>query len=76
MANNTKRIEALEHAVNGNGSKGLKARMIQLETQYDAVKEDLAEIKDSLRWGNRFVIGQTIALAVALMLYILNNMPK
>lgn len=67
---NTQRIDAIEHTLNGNGSAGLKGRMVMVEARMDAVKEDLGEIKESLRWANRFVIGQTVALIIALLFFI------
>lgn len=70
MVTMTKRIEAIEHAINGNSSAGLKGRVVKIEANMDAVKEDLGEIKDSLKWANRFVIGQTVALIVALLFFI------
>lgn len=35
----TKRLEALEHTVFGNGHKGLKAELIELKTEIETFKK-------------------------------------
>lgn len=39
------------------------------------IREDTSEIKDTLKWAMRLLVGQFLALVIALLFFFLNQLP-
>ena len=68
-----KRIDALEEIVQGNGGAGLKGKIIVLETWQLSMKDDISEIRDSVKWATRFSLAQMVTLVIAIGMYLLGR---
>lgn len=73
LTTTTERIRDLEEVINGNGTIGLKGKVVQLDTKLDGIKDDIGEIKDSQKWAMRLAITQAVSLVIAVGFYLLNR---
>lgn len=64
VANIENRIEKLEETIEGNGSIGLKGRVVQLDTivnlEIKAIREVVGDVKETQKWTNRYMVAQIV----------------